>query len=150
MDSGFRQCLAYLVNGGRTCREDAIAAMAANVRLVSRGGKTFRRFRLSVQKRASRRSIVISSKRTSGQRQSARSSVASVIWRFTARRDCLSGSTGNDHLPNKPVVHREQAIRIPPAPDASASTVTALAPAQVVVRTVSVRLMSNCSRKPVF
>ena len=45
-----------------------------------------------------------------------------VIWRFTARRDCLSGSTGNDHLPNKPVVHREQAIRIPPAPDASAST----------------------------
>src|SRR2546430_14293522 len=73
-----------------------------------------------------------------------------VIWRFTARRDCLSGSTGNDHLPNKPVVHREQAIRIPPAPDASASTVTALAPAQVVVRTVSVRLMSNCLRKPIF
>ena len=38
----------------------------------------------------------------------------------------------------------------PPTPDASASTVTALAPAQVVVRTVSVRLMSNCLRKPIF
>jgi hypothetical protein len=50
-----------------------------------------------------------------------------VHWRFTARRDYRSGSTGNDQLPNKPVVHREQAIRIPPAPDASASSVTALA-----------------------
>ena len=72
-----------------------------------------------------------------------------VVWRFIARRDCRSGSTGNDHLPYKPEVHREPAIRIPAAPDASASTVTALAPAQIVVRTVSVRLMSSCLRKPV-
>jgi hypothetical protein len=53
-------------------------------------------------------------------------------------------------LPNKPVVHREQAIRIPPVPDASASTVMARAPAQVVVRTVVARLMSNCSGKLIF
>jgi len=33
-------------------------------------------------------------------------------------------STGNGHLLKKPVVHREQAIGLPPAPDASASTVT--------------------------
>src|SRR5580658_1017024 len=73
-----------------------------------------------------------------------------VPWRFAARRARRSGSTGDDHLPNKPVVHREQAIRIPPAPDATASTVTARAPAQVVVRTVIVRLMSNCLRKPIL
>jgi hypothetical protein len=36
-----------------------------------------------------------------------------------------------------------------PGPDASASTVTALAPAQVVVWTVSARFMSHCLRKPV-
>ena len=73
-----------------------------------------------------------------------------LSWRFTTCRDCRSGSTGNDHLPYKPVVHREQAIRIPPAPDASASTVTARAPAQVVVRTVVARLMSNCLGKLSF
>jgi len=43
---------------------------------------------------------------------------------------------------DKPVAHREQApeaIRILPAPDASAATLTARAPAQVAVRTFIVR-----------
>jgi len=47
-----------------------------------------------------------------------------------------------DHLPDKPVAHREQApeaIRILPAPDAGAATVAARARAQVAVRTFIVR-----------
>jgi hypothetical protein len=73
--------------------------------------------------------------------------------RFITRRESRSEPTGEDHLPNKPVIHPEhgpEAIHIPPAPDATASTVTARAPAQVVVRTVIVRLMSNCLRKPIL
>jgi len=45
---------------------------------------------------------------------------------------------------DKPVAHREQApeaIRILPAPDASAATLTARAPAQGAVRTFIVRRM---------
>jgi len=45
-------------------------------------------------------------------------------------------------LPDKPVAHREQvpdAICILPAPDASAATVAAHAPAQVAVRTFIVK-----------
>ena len=44
----------------------------------------------------------------------------------------MGRSTGNGHLLNKPLVHREEAIGIPPGLDASASTVTAGAPTQVV------------------
>jgi len=50
-----------------------------------------------------------------------------------------------DQLPDKPVAHREQvpdAIRIPPAADASAATVADRAPAQFAVRTFIIRLMS--------
>ena len=52
-----------------------------------------------------------------------------------------------------PVIHPEhvpEAIRIPSDPDASASALTARAPAQVAVRTVIVRLMSDGMRKPIF
>ena len=52
----------------------------------------------------------------------------------------------------KPVIHPKrvpEAIRIPPAPDASASTLPARTPAQVAVRTLIVRLMSYCKRKPI-
>jgi hypothetical protein len=51
-----------------------------------------------------------------------------------------------------PVIHPEhvpEAICIPPPPDASASTLPARAPAQVAVRTLIVRLMSYCTRKPI-
>jgi hypothetical protein len=52
----------------------------------------------------------------------------------------------------KPVIHPEhvpEAIRIPLAPDASASTLPARAPALIAVRTLIVRLMSYCPRKPI-
>jgi hypothetical protein len=42
-----------------------------------------------------------------------------------------------------------EANRIPPAPDASALTLPARTPAQVAVRTLIVRLMSYCTRKPI-
>jgi hypothetical protein len=51
-------------------------------------------------------------------------------------------------IADKPVAHREQvpdAIRIPPAADASAATVADRAPAQFAVRTFIVRLMSQGS-----
>jgi hypothetical protein len=57
-------------------------------------------------------------------------------------------STAKIKLPDKPVAHREQvpdAIRIPPAADASAATVADRAPAQFAVRTFIVRLMSQGS-----
>jgi len=44
------------------------------------------------------------------------------------RRESRSEPTGEDHLPNKPVMHPEhgpEAFHIPPAPDASASTLPA-------------------------
>jgi hypothetical protein len=53
-----------------------------------------------------------------------------------------------EQLPDKPVAHREQvpdAIRIPPAADASAATVADRAPAQFAVRSFIVRLMSQGS-----
>ena len=64
------------------------------------------------------------------------------IWRFTTRRESRSKVNCQDHLPDKPMAHQEQApeaIRIPPAPDAGAATVAAGAPAQVAVRTFIVR-----------
>ena len=57
-------------------------------------------------------------------------------------------STGTYQLPDEAVAHREQvpdAIRIPPAADASAATVADRAPAQSAVRTFIVRLMSQGS-----
>jgi hypothetical protein len=45
--------------------------------------------------------------------------------------------------------HVPEAIRIPPAPDASASTLPVRAPAQVAVRNSIVRLMSDCTRMPI-
>src|ERR1700678_4391111 len=48
-----------------------------------------------------------------------------VHWRFITRRESRSEPTGEDDLPNKPVIHPEhgpEAIHIPPAPDAGAST----------------------------
>ena len=74
------------------------------------------------------------------------------LWRFTTRRESRSESTGKDHLPSKPVIHPEhapEAIRIPPAPNARASTLPGRAPAQVAVRPLIVRLMSYCTRKPI-
>lgn len=53
--------------------------------------------------------------------------------------------TYKDHLPDKPVARREQAqeaIRISSGTDASAATVADRTPAQFVVRTFFVRLMS--------
>ncbi|MGC2745416.1 MAG: hypothetical protein WA672_19770 [Candidatus Angelobacter sp.] len=61
---------------------------------------------------------------------------------YHSRRESRSKVNCKDHLPDTPVAHREQApeaIRIPPAPDASAATVAAGAPAQVTVRTFTVR-----------
>jgi hypothetical protein len=51
-------------------------------------------------------------------------------------------------LPDEPVAHREQvpeAIRIPPAADASAATVADRAPAQFAARTFIVVLMRQGS-----
>jgi hypothetical protein len=67
---------------------------------------------------------------------------------ITTRRESRSKVNCKDHLPDKPVAHREQvpdAIRIPPAADDSAATVADRAPAQFAVRTFIVRLMSQGS-----
>jgi hypothetical protein len=61
---------------------------------------------------------------------------------ITTRRESRSKVNCKDHLPDKPVAHREQApeaIHILPAPDVGAATLVARAPAQVAVRTFIVR-----------
>jgi hypothetical protein len=72
----------------------------------------------------------------------------SALATYHASRKSLERVNCKDQLPDKPVAHREQfpdAIRIPPAADASAPTVADRAPAQFAVRTFIVRLMSQGS-----
>ena len=66
-------------------------------------------------------------------------------WRITVGQ--------NRVLSGKPVTHPEpvqEAIRIPPAPDASASTPPARAPTEIAVRTLNVRSMSYCTEEACF
>jgi hypothetical protein len=73
--------------------------------------------------------------------------------RVTSGLICLRADLGSRRaLYESRVIHPEHvpgAICIPPAPDASASTLAARAPVQVAVRILIVRLMSYCTRKPI-